>query len=149
MTDADDIFLDELRAAATTTADPLPSRVKAAALAAYTWRTIDAELAQLSFDSADEAALAGVRGDAPRLLSFSSDDVTIDVEVARDPAHRSLTGEAVPAPTHVEMQRATGDVVDVPCDANGRFRLDGAAPGPARFRLAIGGRIVTTGWVSI
>ena len=43
--------------------EPVPADVVAAAKATFTWRTIDAELAALTFDSvADADALAGVRG---------------------------------------------------------------------------------------
>lgn len=149
MTDADEVLLDELRTAVAATAAPPPPHVVAAAHSAYTWRTIDAELALLAYDSADDVELAGVRGDGPRLLSFAAEGLGIDVEVAHDPHHRSLTGEAVPAPERFELQRSGGDAIAIECDPAGRFRMDGVAPGPARFRVVIGRRIVTTGWVAI
>ena len=149
MTDADDTLMAELRAAAQTAAATPPPLVLAAARAAYTWRTIDAELARLAYDSADDAELVGVRGDGPRLLSFAGEGVGLDVEVAHDPDARSLRGEAVPVPDRLELQRGAGDTTDVVCDQGGRFQIDGLAPGPARFRVAVGDRVVTTGWVSI
>ena len=48
--------------------EPVPADVVAAAKASFTWRTIDAELAELTFDSvADTDALVGrARGPAGR-----------------------------------------------------------------------------------
>ena len=68
-------------------ADPVPASVLVAAKAAFTWRTIDADLAELVADSLAEAA--GVRGrEAARLLTFRAsaidgevDAVAVEVEV--------------------------------------------------------------------
>ena len=50
-------------------AEPVPDHVIAGARAAWTWRTIDQELAELVFDSAFE--LTGVRSeDTARQLTF-------------------------------------------------------------------------------
>ena len=47
--------------------DPEPATVTAGAMAAFSWRTIDAELATLTHDSLlDDDALAGVRSGGPR-----------------------------------------------------------------------------------
>ena len=58
-TDPNDDALEELLGAALRPADPVPRHVVAAARGAFTWRTIDQELADLVFDSATE--LTGVR----------------------------------------------------------------------------------------
>src|SRR3954447_12070309 len=69
----DDATLEELRALLTRM-DPVPDRLDEAARAAFTWRTIDAELAELMADSADaldESALALRSATVgPRMLSF-------------------------------------------------------------------------------
>ena len=49
--------------------EPIPSRLSAAALDAYSWRRADAELAELLFDSASDA-LVGVRGTTTDRRSF-------------------------------------------------------------------------------
>ena len=68
MTPTDDQLLD-LVGRALRTAEPVPDRVVAGARAAWTWRTIDQELAELVFDSAVE--LTGVRSeDTARQLTF-------------------------------------------------------------------------------
>ena len=67
-TPTDDELL-ELVGRALRTAEPVPDRVIAGARAAWTWRTIDEELAELVFDSAVE--LTGVRSeDTARQLTF-------------------------------------------------------------------------------
>src|SRR5438067_5351282 len=79
--DRDDAFEQVLRRAATKL-DPVPTTAIAAARASFTWRTVDAELALLTYDSATEdAAAVGVRGDGARLLAFEADGITLDVEV--------------------------------------------------------------------
>ena len=68
MTPTDDELL-ELVGRALRIAEPVPDRVIAGARAAWTWRTIDEELAELVFDSAVE--LTGVRSeDTARQLTF-------------------------------------------------------------------------------
>ena len=68
MSVSDDDLL-ELVGRALRAADPVPDRVTDGARAAWTWRTIDQELAELVFDSAAE--LTGVRSeDTARQLTF-------------------------------------------------------------------------------
>jgi hypothetical protein len=54
--------------------------------AAFTWHSIDAELAALTFDSAVPAAVAAVRAEeaSPRFLTFTSADLTIELEIGAD-----------------------------------------------------------------
>ena len=66
---ASDDELLELVGRALRAAEPVPDQVVAGARAAWTWRTIDEELAELVFDSAAE--LTGVRSeDTARQLTF-------------------------------------------------------------------------------
>ena len=68
MTGSEDELL-ELVGRALRAAEPVPDHVIAGARAAWTWRTIDEELAELVFDSAAE--LTGVRSeDTARQLTF-------------------------------------------------------------------------------
>src|SRR5215204_6307751 len=61
--------------------DPVPAALVGAARASFTWRTIDAELAELTSDSAlDAAAVRSTR--APRLLTFTAGETTLVVQVA-------------------------------------------------------------------
>lgn len=133
-----------------------PPDVVAAAKATFTWRTIDAELAELTFDSgADSDALAGVRsGGGARALTFEHDDVVVEVEVNEDAGGRTLVGQVGPAaPEWVELQQASGAAaVRFETDDMGRFRVPGVASGPVRLlcRFPAGGRPeLLTAWVTI
>jgi hypothetical protein len=154
----DEHLLHVLRAAARAI-DPVPPEAVAAAISSFTWRTIDAELALLSFDSAtQEDALAGVRGDGPRLLSFEADGVVVDLEVtvtgAGPDAACALTGQASPAPQSLELRRFEGNV-PVELDHLGRFTVRSVPLGPLSIRCVLTatdgglGRVVTTDWVAV
>ncbi len=76
-------------------ADPVPAHVMDNARAAFTWRTIDAELAELVFDSALHAS--GVRSEeANRQVTFRSSNVEIEIMILEDRGRR-LVGQLVPA----------------------------------------------------
>ena len=101
MTDKDATTEAELRALFSRV-DPVPPLLDEAARAAFTWRTVDAELAELMRDSADAEEEAGallVRGGGgPRQLSFESPRLGIELEVvATGPRERRLDGPAAPA----------------------------------------------------
>src|SRR3954463_13001834 len=91
-------LLAELRLAALIV-DPVPQRVTFAAKASLAWRTIDAELAELTYDSAlDADRLTLVRGAAAaRMLTFSASGLTVDVEVEELDGGLRLIGEVAPA----------------------------------------------------
>lgn len=134
-------------------ADPPPAHLRAAALMAHTWHSIDAELAQLVYDSLvpDGADVpAGVRS-APgdeRQITFEAPGVEIEVMLAGDT--RTMVGQLVPAQV-AAVQLAAGDrVLDTESDELGRFRFEGIEPGP--IRLAVLGtdrRAVHTEWIVI
>lgn len=133
--------------------DPVPGRVREAALAAFGWRDIDAELAELAYDSAlDERALAGVRGaTGPRLVTFSGAGLTVDVEVSEDGRRRRLVGQLVPPfPGGVHVHHA-GETASTVADELGRFLLDGITAGPVRITCegAPGARQVDTEWITL
>ncbi|HBW18475.1 MAG TPA: hypothetical protein DEH11_05400, partial [Actinobacteria bacterium] len=93
----DDELEEELRRTAASL-DPVPPELLRAAADAFTWRTVDAELAELVYDSlVDEDALALVRGGSDRrLLSFEAGGLSIDLEVSTAGAARELTGQLAP-----------------------------------------------------
>src|SRR2546423_120672 len=147
--DGDDHLVSELRAVANAV-DAVPEPVVAAARASLTWRTIDAELAELAYDSLlDDAALAGTRagGDTgPRLLTFEAADMSVEVEVTEVGARRKLVGQLVPpAPATVEV-RHPGGTSTVAADGLGRFSVDAVDAGPVSLRITVTGP-VTTAWV--
>lgn len=137
----------ELLSAALHTADPVPEHVLDGARSAFTWRTIDTELAELVFDSARE--LSGVRSDeAARQVTFRAPGVEIEVMVIEDGLRR-LVGQLVP-PSVATVELVVGDAVRaVQTDRLGRFAFDDLAPGPVRLAvLGVDGEsTVQTDWV--
>ena len=129
------------------TADPVPDRVLEGARAAWTWRTIDDELATLVFDSAAE--LTGVRSeDTARQLTFRAPGMEIEVMVV-DEATRRVVGQLVP-PGSFTITLLVGDAeLTHPSDRLGRFSFDEVAPGPVRLVVTDpdGTAVVSTEWV--
>ena len=151
MTDKDAITEAELRALFART-DPVPPLLDEAARAAFTWRTVDAELADLLRDSADEEAGELVRGGSgPRQLSFESPRLGIELEVvATGPRERRLEGQLLPPATAlVTVERPGEDGLSVQADELGRFALDGLRAGVVRLHVALRGAQIAIPWTSI
>jgi hypothetical protein len=151
---ADLELLDELRAAAQRF-DPVPDAVIEAARAAWTWRTIDAELAELTYDSwTEDKELAGVRGvaaTASRMLSFEASGVALELEIDVEGDQRRVLGQIVPAqPGVVEIHHRRGTAL-VEADAVGRFSAASIAPGLFRLTVRPSGqpREVATAWIQV
>jgi hypothetical protein len=147
----DAALLDELRDAGRL--DAPSAEMIAAAKSSFVWRTLDAELAELVYDSVlEESALAGVRSSQPpQLLTFEAPALTIEIEAAATGSRRRLVGQLVPPqPGHVEV-RHTGGTVTVDADEMGRFTADDLTPGPVSLRCyGIGESVgVTTDWVLV
>jgi hypothetical protein len=131
-------------------ADPVPQAVVEAARAAYSWRTIDAELAELTADSA--LAAAGVRSSsAPRLLTFEGDGVEVEVEVAQTGSTRRLSGQLVPVGPAQVTVRWPGGSRDAAADQLGRFAIDAVPAGSVSLAVLRAGaeHQIVTSWISI
>ena len=147
----DEELMAELAAAVTEEA-AVSDRRRAAAKAAFTWRTVDAELADLLHDSAlDPGAAVRSAGDGPRTLSFRRAAVTLEVEVDGE----TVLGEVIDehegeaAPATVILQRPDADDRTAIADASGFFRFDGVEPGSVRFVVARAGWSLITPWATI
>ena len=135
--------------------EPVPAELVQAALDAFGWRDIDAELAELIYDSladADEASL--VRGSpGQRLVSFAVGGMTIDVEVTGAGPGRSVLGQIAPPQRARVDIRGPQDTVTVEADELGRFRSGPISPGPASLRLRPppggDGPAIVTDWISL
>lgn len=143
-------FERELREAAAQL-DPVPDHLPQYATAVFDWRAVDAELAELTFDSAtfDEPALT--RGsEPPRLLTFQTDALIIELEVAGTGRDGPLIGQLVPAqPAEVELQHGAGRLA-VSADALGRFTISAPGVGPLRLRCQLtSGDHVITDWFGL
>lgn len=146
--DDDERLFVELRAAVQAAAE-VPSQFVEAGKLAFAWRTVDAELAQLSYDSATSGIMAGTRADQAtlRALTFVARDLTIEVEVATE----ALLGQVVPpkaGEVMVASRNSCGDTA--PIDEVGWFVI---RPVPAgMFRLHVrtaDGESVVTQWTTL
>jgi hypothetical protein len=125
--------------------DDLPPAVVERAAALFTWRDIDAELAELA-DVGHE--LVSVRGDDPITLSFECDEWTIDCEWLDG----SLVGQIVPRLAGaVRPMTPSGALTDAEVDAGGVFRIAHVPRGPLSLRLIDEHRdeIARTTWVTL
>ncbi|WP_185949355.1 hypothetical protein [Microbispora sp. KK1-11] len=148
--DDDDRLLEELGHAVREAR--VPESFVRAGKAAFAWRTVDAELAELQLDSVLPAREpAGLRdeprpdGSGPRVLSFAAGELSIEAEIHPD----AVRGQLVPAqPGAVLVRDDDGPVREVPVDEVGWFVIE---PVPARrFRLHVrtsAGASVITGWI--
>ena len=141
----DDELLAELRAA-TAEADLVTERQREAARAAFTWRTVDDELAELLHDSALESAAVRGPDDAARTLSFASGPLTLEVEIDGDALLGQVVGQAAES---VLLQHADTPDQVLEVDPSGFFRVAGLASGPVRFVVQAGGWTLTSPWVAL
>lgn len=150
----DDDALMALLGEAVKEADAVPDRRREAARAAFTWRSVDDELAELLHDSALDAG-AAVRSSAgtPRSLAFGRSGLTLEVEVDGDQLLGEViaSGDAASAEglAAVTLQRPDTPDVTTTVDAAGFFRFAGVGTGAVRFVVERGGWSLTTPWVTL
>jgi hypothetical protein len=153
MTDKDATTEAELRAIFAHL-DPVPQLLDDGARAAFGWRTVDADIAELLRDSADatdDAALLVRSGGGPRQLSFESPQLGIEIEVTETgPRERRLAGQLLPpADATVTVERPGEDPLSVQADDLGRFVLEGLRAGALRLHIALRGAQIAIPWTSI
>jgi hypothetical protein len=137
--------------------DPVPPLVTQAANAALTWRRVDAELAELLGDSADQTELlAGVRSsDAPiRAVTMSGGGLTIDIQIVSDGPLRTLLGQLSPQTSAtIEIQTVDGDSATTESDRSGRFTAQLARGTQIRLRirnkLRTSAPLIETSWIAV
>jgi hypothetical protein len=133
------------------TADEHPLRgVVEAGRTAWAWRTVDeelAELAELVYDSADQPALAGLRGGQvpPRHLTFEHGATRLELEVGAD----GMLGQILPPQlARIQLQGPDGPGRELDSDGQGRFVVEPALTGPVRLRCSLpDADSLVTGWV--
>lgn len=144
---------DELLAAlreAVRARQAVPDEFVQAGRSAFAWHNIDAELAQLTYDSSlDTLYQPSLRAETAsiRALTFTSAHLTIEVEVSQD----SLLGQIVPAQRGtVRIQPRDGTETTVPADEIGCFAIRPIPSGPFRLHCqTAAGTGVLTGWVAL
>ena len=135
-------------------ADPVPDLVTDLARAAFSFRTLDAELAALVDDSADE--LVPVRGPelAERMLEFSARELRIELQLTELAGRRSMLGQVHVSTgardVEVAVESSSGvTTAAVAVDALGRFSFDDLPEGSVRLRCRRPGSTpVVTPWLA-
>ena len=151
----DDQLLAALRQAVRSREEVPPEFVEAGR-SAFAWHNIDAELAELTYDSSsDRDYELSVRAEAAsiRALTFTSAHLTIELEVNRD----SLVGQVVPAQSGtitLQPWQGAGAAAEagaaVAADEIGCFSIRPLPSG--RFRLhcrTVAGVEILTGWIEL
>ena len=135
----------------------VPPEFVTAAKNAFAWHNIDAELAQLTYDSVhgpEVAAHTRAESASIRALTFTSARLVIELEVTED----TLIGQVVPAQAatievqaHADEVQAHADVErQIDADEIGCFTIQPIPRGPFRLRCrAAGGINVLTGWITL
>ena len=144
----DDELLDALRLAVRARLT-VPAEFVSAAKSVFTWHSIDAELAELTYDSARDAEPAQTRAEtaAIRALTFTSARLSVELEVTGD----SVLGQVVPAQAAVVRVRHHGGAEStVAADEIGCFLIDPVPAGSFRLQCrAADGTEILTGWVRL
>lgn len=122
-------MIDALRTALAAV-DPVPGGVTAAALASLGYRRPETRLAELVADSA--MAPPAVRGGpyAPRLLTFTTPGLVIEVEVTSADTDRDLVGHLAPSRAADVEIRWPGGALTAHADNTGHFTAGHIPPGP-------------------
>jgi hypothetical protein len=128
----------------------VPPEFVEAAKNAFAWHNIDAELAELTYDSSRDAEPArSTRAETAsiRALTFTSAHLTIELEVTHD----SLLGQIVPAqPGSVKVQLRDGAETTVPADGIGRFTIRPMPAGTFRLHCKTSADAdALTGWITL
>jgi hypothetical protein len=121
-------------------------RMYAAARAAFTWRTIDAELELLSASegSADLATVRGSEEPVSRTLEFAGRTISIELEIGPE----LIVGQIYPVQTgQLTLLTPTGIVGELLSDEVGCFTFDRPADGPFRLRCTTTDAGVITDWI--
>jgi hypothetical protein len=130
--------------------ESVPAEFVAAAKNAFAWHNIDAELAQLTYDSTrdlDPAPSTRAETASIRALTFTSAHLTIELEVTPD----SLIGQIVPGePGTIKVQPKVGAEATVTADEIGLFAIEPIPSGSFRLHCRTDSGFETvTGWISL
>ena len=130
--------------------EAVPPGLVEAAKSAYAWHNIDAELAQLTYDSSrEEDRSASVRSETAsiRALTFTSAHTSLELEVTGD----SLLGQVMPpGEGTIEAQTLDGVTTAATVDEIGCFSIEPIPPSPFRLRCRTAhGTDVLTGWITL
>jgi hypothetical protein len=144
----DDRLLEELRAALRAAGSPTPAMREAGA-AAFSWRTVDAELAELETDagagsSREDYALARDGDSGPSVLRFTAPSASVELQESDD----GWAGMLEPAADgEVTVFGAAGALLETaPIDELGTFFIAPPPGGPVRLRCRTAAVELLTDW---
>ncbi len=128
----------------------VPPGFAEAAKSVYAWHNIDAELAQLTYDSSrDTDRSVSLRSETAsiRALTFTSAHTSIELEVTEG----SLLGQVMPpGEGTIEVQARDSATTATPVDEIGCFSIEPIPPSPFRLRCRTAhGTDVVTGWITL
>lgn len=145
----DDEKLIEALREAMASAEDVPAAFVEAGKAAFAWRTIDAELAALTYDSAlDPLDAPAIRSESAilRSLTFASDGWTVELELTPD----AVLGQLDPPDVGAVTARGDGGkLATAEIDELGFFVL--GPPPTVPYRLVCqtqSGTTILTGWIT-
>ncbi|MDX3491632.1 hypothetical protein PV735_02900 [Streptomyces turgidiscabies] len=144
----DNDLLEETLRQAAAVMDPVPAQLQQTAVEAYALYALDSRLAELTFDSLVHGIPVRGAMDPPRMLTFHTDELTVDIEVS---AH-GLMGQVLP-PQEASIEVLSGPQLTSPpvltADDMGRFTSDLHVTGPFALRLRTDAEVVTTEWLRV
>lgn len=143
----DDELLRELRAALQE--PPVDEKLIRAAQAAFTWRTVDADLEILSLESelavSDTATVRDAGQAAPRVFAFHGERLSVEIEIDDDGIVGQLTP---PGPARITLVTPDGPQAAADADEVGCFSLPAPPPGPMRLDCQRGSERFLTEWTT-
>jgi hypothetical protein len=146
---SDDELLEELRAALQE--ERVDESIIRAAEAAFTWRTVDAELQVLHLEAepwrAEDALVRDDASSAPRALTFGGERLTVEIEIDQ----AGIIGQLIPPqPGDVTLVTADGrQAAAAQADGIGCFAFPDPPPGPLRLECRLGTDHFVTDWVTL
>jgi hypothetical protein len=146
MTPDEERLLADLKEALLAAQHPQEALIIANAQDAFSYATLDEELAHLVYDSLLEGDLVGTvrAADTSRMVVFECQALTMELEIRG----RDIVGQiGPPGPATVIVETADGAMAEVHADALGCFTARvGDALGPLRFRVSRPGSSAITEW---
>jgi hypothetical protein len=145
---SDDALLAELNDALVRLPAEEEERLLEGARAAFSFRTMDEEIAALEYDSLLDLSLADVGRAArtARTVTFRSGDVSVQLEITED----GLVGQVVPMSAgRIAVHTMGGERFEADCDELGCFLLPVPGDTPVQLELQVAGRTIRTDWVRL
>ncbi len=131
-------------------ADDVPPRFVETGKAVFTWHTIDAELADLTYDSSlspiEPVGAMRAQDASLRALTYATTELTIEVEITPD----AVLGQILPPqPGRMTVYLAAGPGSEAPIDRMGFFAIRPIPMSAFRLRCTtVSGLDVKTGFIA-